>query len=629
MKKSVFVFVLISIVFLIGFALSFAVAEELSGAVAEDGANIQDADDLESASSEEAREESSTLEADETFADAELSESAGITPDSAFYVIEDKILIRFRDDIHNREKKMAEMSAMVNEGKTEEARVALGHYRRFAEQVEEEINPSDKEEARRSAAAIRNTLKEIDDKIPDEQRKEFVEDVLKKENSIVTAAEIAFKIRDLCDELSKIDLDEYSRVCKVKDDENAPEWRKKHDRELTNEQREQAKKFAEIMKGCFKTAGQECDCEEIPHKEFADACKVAAPLATKCELEGDEAACEEMDKLEMPELPDYLQDVFDELEGVTESRYDSHMPEECQEAGAKTPRDCMKVMINANAPEECQSALIEANVDSEKEARNLCEKIMFEQYAPEECVKAGIRNQKECGKLMFTQSAPQECIDAGLTGESPSDGRKCEKIMGEQQGGDREGLNRGPRGGFGGPDCKRIQDSGERLKCYDGALENVEQFRDERREDFKEGEFGNQRDERRGPGGGVPPECAGRSPEECRGIMQERFGNRPPEEFREGSPEFNPEFRPGDEFEQERREEFREGEFENREPPANSGEQGGFSGEGGSGGGEGSLSGGEGSSGSSAPPEGGVTGGVITGRVVGNNNFLRYFFRVR
>ena len=69
--------------------------------------------------------------------------------------------------------------------------------------------------------------------------------------------------------------------------------------------------------------------------------------------------------------------------------------------------------------------------------------------------------------------------------------------------------------------------------------------------------------------------------------MQERFGNRPPEEFRDDQlrPEISPEFR-GDFSEQERREEprsdeFRQGEFENRESSFNSGEQGSNSGEGG------------------------------------------------
>lgn len=149
-----------------------------------------------------------------------------------------------------------------------------------------------------------------------------------------------------------------------------------------------------------------------------------------------------------------------------------HMPQECREAGAKTPKECMKIMIGANAPDECRDALIEADVDNEREARALCEKIMFEVNAPEECIDAGLTDHKACGRFMFEQSAPDECKEAGLTGDNPSDGRKCQKIMNELQGENREGPNRGPGRGF-GPDCRRIENAEERLKCYDGALQQA------------------------------------------------------------------------------------------------------------------------------------------------------------
>src|SRR3989344_1777188 len=160
-----------------------------------------------------------------------LQQSAGITPDSRLYFVEDKILSKFRDDSSNREKKIAELRAMVQAGNYEGARVALGHYKGYADRLEKEVDPENKEEAQRSAAAIRNAIAEIESQIPAENRKEFVDDINEKERSIATAAEIASKIKDICESLSKLDPDKYSRTCKTAED--APQWQKKLDKDLT------------------------------------------------------------------------------------------------------------------------------------------------------------------------------------------------------------------------------------------------------------------------------------------------------------------------------------------------------------------------------------------------------------
>src|SRR3989344_1111650 len=84
-------------------------------------------DDLETSSNEEiVKEESDSgntentadvLEGvDEEFKDAQLNEGAGITPDSAFYFVEDGILSKFRGALENREKKIAEVREMIKEG---------------------------------------------------------------------------------------------------------------------------------------------------------------------------------------------------------------------------------------------------------------------------------------------------------------------------------------------------------------------------------------------------------------------------------------------------------------------------------------------------------------------------------
>ncbi|MEK6819871.1 MAG: hypothetical protein AABY03_01580 [Nanoarchaeota archaeon] len=242
---------------------------------------------------------------------AELQETEGITPDSSLYFF-DEFLDKFGDDISIREEKIAEIKAMIQAGKIEEAKIALQNYVQHAEDFEREVSPEQRDEARRSAAAIYNTLQEIEDEIPDDEKDNFNE-IIEKEQSIVTASEIAGKIKELCETLSKIDPLEYSRVCKLEDD--ASDWQKKLDKDLTEEQRKEAIKFGEIMSQCFRTSGQECRCDEIPFTEFAEMCSIAAPLATACEVNDDEDACEQLDNLEMPELPEHLQDVFDVLEG--------------------------------------------------------------------------------------------------------------------------------------------------------------------------------------------------------------------------------------------------------------------------------------------------------------------------
>lgn len=478
--------------------------------------------------------------------DEELG-GAGITPDSTFYFL-DKWFDGFGNCIDNRKEKVAEIKEMINAGNVDAAKESLRKYEDCAKEVEREVSPEEKENVKRGSRAIRKTIREIEKDIPNEDRKEF-SNIVDKEDKIEAAAEIAFKIKDLCEQLSKLDPNEYSRVCRVKGD--APKWQIELDDDLTEEQKNGARKFAEIMSQCFRTQGVNCRCSELEdiNKPFADRCSVVAPLAVKCE-KGEESACEAMDEATQgieDTLPDYLLDIFSELEGdVEKDQFEFHMPRECREAGAKTPKECMKAMFEANAPEECQQALKEGKISfsNEREARESCERIMFEANAPEECIKAGLKDHKECGRFMFKQNAPEECIDAGLTGEGRDDPRKCEKLMKEQFGEGKGGPNRG-RGP--GPDCRKIENPEERLKCYDGALEDI---RSE-----GEGGFGG----REGKGHFPQPceEAQALTPESCQKIMQEwgekrrnydeeRMKRERESQFREGEREFKqPQCAPG------------------------------------------------------------------------------------
>jgi len=378
--------------------------------------------------------------AQQEFENAQLEHDAGITPDSAFYFL-DEFFDRFGDDLANKEEKIAEIKVMIEEGKYDEARKALENYNKFADSLEEEINPEKRDEARRSAAAIKNVLEALEEEIPEEEREDFVNNIIDKEEKILTSVEIASKIKELCEQLSKLDPEKYYELCHANDDD--PEWQIELDDKLTKEQREEALKFGEIMSECFKTSGRECRCNDIPFESFSKACSEAAPLAIACDIKGDENACIELDNLEMPRLPPHLQNVFDDLEDISEAQFDLHIPRECVEAGVTDRRECEKIMINTNAPPECREALIAANVQNERDGRGICEKIMMEIHAPD-CAREGIINLDECARYM-------------------------DSFRGE------DNFNRrdGPRIDF---DCREIANSNERLDCYDKASSQARSY---------------------------------------------------------------------------------------------------------------------------------------------------------
>ncbi|GEM_PF-5666608 len=428
------------------------------------------------------------------FSDADIETGAGITPDSAFYFV-DEFFDGFGDDLENREEKVAEIKAMIEKGDLDSARKALERYKRHAENAEREISPEEEEKAKRSAEAIRRTIQEIEGDIPENERENFVNDVLEREEGIVTAGEIASKINELCGLLARQDPRLYAETCKINDD--SPDWLVERHKEWTEEQEREARLFFDKLGECMRTEGRECDCGGIPHKGFSEMCFVVAPLAEACS-EGDESACDEMDEetenmFEILQDAPHLQEVLKRLESFEEDRFEHHIPRLCREAGITGQerddrRKCMAIMIEEEAPEECREALreaVERGVTDERQFREICEEIMFREYAPEECIEAGIRDHEECSKLMFRTHAPEECIEAGLTGESRSDEKKCREIMERFERTDRSGPNRGPGEGI-NFDCARIDEADKRLECYDNVARGFMEEFEEREKEFEE-----------------------------------------------------------------------------------------------------------------------------------------------
>src|SRR3989338_6889381 len=200
--------------------------------------------------------------------DAQLSVGAGITPDSNFYWVEKSVLSKFRGDITNLEKAVAQIKAMVEKKDYESARIALVRYKEYATNIEKNVAPEDKAEVERAIAAINNALKDIESQIPAEQKKEFVEDVRDEGKRVADAARIADTINKLCNELAKLDLVKAAQTCNINKD--SPEWLKKKDKQWTEAQKKEAREFGSIMGQCMKTQGRECRCSDISVKTFAD-----------------------------------------------------------------------------------------------------------------------------------------------------------------------------------------------------------------------------------------------------------------------------------------------------------------------------------------------------------------------
>lgn len=438
------------------------------------------------------------VEKGECFVLQSFNVDAGTTPDSIFYAF-DKFFDTFKNDLDVREERVAEIKVMVEAGKYKDARHALKEYYQIAERLEKEVSYEDRERAVSSAAAIRGAIKEIESMIPEEENGDF-SGIIEKENSISTAAEIASKINNLCRELSELSPNLFYENCRA--DDEGPEWHKEMFKDLTEEQEVEARNFANIMKQCFKTSGQDCRCEEIPYEDFSAACSAAAPLATACDIDGDEEACDKLDSLDMPDLPPHLQGIFDELDSMDEERYDMHMPKECEEAGATTPDECGRIMVEMHSPPECKEALLEANTKTEREGREICDAIMMKIHAPE-CAEEGIKDPEECKDFMWNMDRrPKECQDNQI-----HDFRDCKKFLSE---GSQQRNGPGPRMDF---NCKEISDPTERLACYDGATSQVGGWKDVKGPDYS--------------GPCMTPEDWDAKKSECRSLYGENAGDEP------------------------------------------------------------------------------------------------------
>jgi len=391
----------------------------------------------------------------------EFDVNPGTTPDSVFYFVDD-LFERPGDNpekaLDYKEEKIAEAIIMVDKGMPVEAKEVLEKAEEYNKIIEEEVTPELEERIEESSMQIQTVLLEIEEDLEGEAEwegvMEKVDDTFEKEGKVRTAAEIAAKINELCAELAQLDPIQYEDTCKT--DADAPKWMKDKHVEWSREQEQEAREFGKILGECFATSGRECRCGEIAFYDFQVFCEKMFDLVVGCDG-GDENACVAMDSEEMPELPEHLEEVFDEIEEeFAEEKYgnEKFKPKECEGLEQK---ECMLVMVELKVPPECRGAIKEAiesgAIRGERGARDICDKIMFEKHTPKECIDAGARTPEECARHMM----PDQCIEAGMTGEHRSDEMKCKELM-------KKGRH------YGGGACTGEGSVEERLTCLEGAV---------------------------------------------------------------------------------------------------------------------------------------------------------------
>ncbi len=643
--------VLILSIFLIAI-LAFSVhAQESSETVdspeTTDDVSVEQEPIQEDSTTDETQTEESTdllEEVSEEYSDASLEVEAGSTPGQFGYFI-DEFLDSFGNEADVMAEKFAEIKKLLNEGKKDEARVALKNFRDYANKVQENASPEERDKLRKYVAAINNELSFLRGQGHDD----FVSEIESSARNVLSAMELVKVIEGACKNLASLAVSDFEaqkqfeNLCKPS--ESSSRWHKEYYESLTDEQKEEVKKFIKVIKSCFKNP-RECDCAAATdNQDFVNQCSLIAKAEANCQ-DGDESACQASEDIgegifetlsDSPHLQGALEEIEREFSNIEDERFDSHMPSECREAGITgrendARKQCMLITLRSDSeegpPEECREALIEAvenGETSDRELRKICEEAMFKENAPQECIDAEITDHKECGRFMFKENAPQECLDAGLTGESPRDHRKCEEIMKKFDGGERRGH--GPGINF---DCRKIEDPEKRLDCFDKIASQVRDNFDNR----GEGRWPYQCEEARAT-----------TPESCEKVMREwsqtrneeerRFdnGGRGPNDFRQGLPcntpeecerfrQENPDFRP---FQQQEFNDFQEGGL-STEQDFGSSDNNNFENSGSASSFEENqdtipgTSSSEGSSGTSSS-------GTITGNIIRGNPFLRYYFR--
>lgn len=307
--------------------LSFVSAQEHEAITDAGAVPPEVSDELVAASNEPFAEDDSSDAADAgAFDDEDLVVDPGLTPDSPFYFFDDFAERQLVGDdperaLLYREEKLAEARRMAENGQADYARQALERAQFHGEILQANVRPEMASVVGASTAVARRVLERIGRDVP--ELGETVSEQLQNEEQIGLAAELSKKIYELCDALSDLDPKRYEEACNAGED--APEWRQQQHAQLTTEQEEHARLFAEKLGQCFDDP-EDCDCQGMGVQSFQNVCEEASTLEAGCQS-GDQVSCLEMEQKfsdfnANDYLPEYLADTFDELDRPIEQKYE-------------------------------------------------------------------------------------------------------------------------------------------------------------------------------------------------------------------------------------------------------------------------------------------------------------------
>jgi len=217
---------------------------------------------------------------------------------------------------------------------------------------------------------------------------------------------------------------------------------------------------------------------------------------------------------------------FDECENLIMERY---IPKECQDANVLTPEQCEKIML----PPECQ--------DAGALSREDCEAVMIKKKMPKECQDADALTPDKCAKLMssnieFSEESEldflnkrgirfSEVPEACKRGSDFVRGMECDKALA-----DMGIMLPAPQDISNIPkECIKDGQPVSPEECREILKDRIvnenipEQCRQENALSPEEcGRVMEKNRQEQGIGINMPPECLGKSPDECRTIMEER-----------------------------------------------------------------------------------------------------------
>ena len=349
-----------------------------------------------------------------------------------------------------REKEINSAIDNVKAGNKQEAVKNLEDAKEKLVLVQEQASPEIAEEVKLNVEEIEKKI--LESKDIDPEFLAYLENHLSEEQKTKLSAELSGKLSDYCSKLAEQDptLLEKDEKCNP---ENAPSWLKK---DIEKRQKEMQEKLGEEMINQLTTCmndPRECDCSKIPVVSEQQKCEKGTALAIRCEFQNDMSACDELEKLGPPTVPEgipgFLKPLFEKtindlMEKKEAEMFNKFAPPECIEANAKTREECEKVMMEKYGPppEECME---NGNFVGEEE----CDQRMIASgKIPDECIKNGKPiSREECEKIMEQkgmQGIPQECIKEG----KPVSPEECKEIMREL--GIQPGQPQQIRGGFKG-----------------------------------------------------------------------------------------------------------------------------------------------------------------------------------